>query len=302
MLRPFSRHICAYTHGLTLPVRQRSPQPFYRAKLESPQPPHTHGDLDEEDGHGEEQAKRRSDLAEEREAVAVEDRGADERLELIVVERRAADRRQRREAPPPDLTLSQENDGGSIKERQGGCGNDQAQPSHVLHDRRGRRIERSSDRKRRVSRYADDQPPALHAPDEREMGGDIVEDPAPPGIQAQQEECEHIGIVDIRRYVPRQFARSEPDLLSIGPARVNAPVFVDRLLIVRLGLVRNPAFQWPTYSMGDRGVRRKAKEEQGNGEKRTSRHEQCLGRESAKEQQDKAILRVIMQDVAVPQE
>src|SRR5438876_887816 len=105
MLRPFSPHPCAHSHGLTLPVRQRSPQPFYRAKLESPQPPHTQGDLDEKDGNGEEQAKRWSDLAEEGEAVAVEDRGADERLQQIVAERRAADRRQRREAPPPDLTL-----------------------------------------------------------------------------------------------------------------------------------------------------------------------------------------------------
>src|SRR2546426_364171 len=214
MLRPCPPHTCAYSHWLTLPIRQRSPQPFYRAKLESPQPPHTQGDLDEEDGDGEEQAQRRSHLAKEGEAVAIEDRGADE----------------------------------------------------------------------------------------REMGGDILEDPAPPGIQAQQEECEHIGIVDIRRYVPRQFARSESDLLSIGPARVNAPVVVDGLLIVRLGLVRNPALQRRTYSMGDRGVRREAEEEQGNGEQGTSGHEQCLGRESAKEQQDKAILRVIMQDVAVPQE
>src|SRR5437879_3096272 len=111
MLRPFLPHTTAESHGLTLPIRQRSPQPFYRAKLESPQPPHTQGDLDEEDGDGEEQAERRSDLAEEGEAVAVEDRGADERLQQIVAERRAPDRRQRCQSPPPGLTLRQENDG-----------------------------------------------------------------------------------------------------------------------------------------------------------------------------------------------
>src|SRR5206468_8186360 len=151
MLRQFSRHICANSHGLTLRICQRSPQPFYRAKLESPQPPHTQGDLDEKDGQGEEQAKRRSDLAEEGEAVAIEDGGADERLQQIVAERRAPDRRQRREAPPPALTLRQENDGRGIKEHQGWCGHDQAQPSHILRDRRGRRIERSSYRERRIS-------------------------------------------------------------------------------------------------------------------------------------------------------
>src|SRR5712691_8045779 len=111
MLRPCPPHTSAHPHGLALPIRQRSPQPFYRAKLESPQPPHTQGDLDEKDGNGEEQAERRSDLAEEAEAVAAEDRGADERLEQIVAERRAPDRRQWREAPPPGLPLRQENDG-----------------------------------------------------------------------------------------------------------------------------------------------------------------------------------------------
>src|SRR6266571_1828194 len=140
MLRPCPPHTCAYSHWLTLPIRQRSPQPFYRAKLESPQPPHTRRDLDEEDRDGEEQAKRRSDLAEEREAVAIEDCGADERLQQIVAERRAPDRCQWREAPPPGLTLRQENDGRGIKEHQGRCGHDQAQPSDILCDRRGRRI------------------------------------------------------------------------------------------------------------------------------------------------------------------
>src|SRR5436189_5218985 len=99
MLRPCPAHTSVYPHGLTLPIRQRPPQPFHRAKLESPQPPHTQGDLDEKDGNGEEQAKRRSDLAEEGEAVAIEDRGADERLEEIVAERRAPDRRQWGQSP-----------------------------------------------------------------------------------------------------------------------------------------------------------------------------------------------------------
>src|SRR6266700_1758750 len=111
MLRPCPPPTCAYSHWLTLPIRQRSPQPFDRAELESPQPPHTQGDLDEKDGNGEEQAKRRSDLAEEGEAVAIEDRGADERLQQIVAERRAPDRCQWRQSPPPDVTLRQENDG-----------------------------------------------------------------------------------------------------------------------------------------------------------------------------------------------
>src|SRR5438552_14431932 len=111
MLRPYTRHACAHSHGLTLPIRQRSPQPFNRAELEPPEPPHTQGDLDEKDGNGEEQAERRSDLAEEGETVAVEDRGADERLQQIVAERRAPDGRQWRESPPPDLTLRPETDG-----------------------------------------------------------------------------------------------------------------------------------------------------------------------------------------------
>src|SRR6266700_5464324 len=182
MLRPYVAHTSADSHGLTLPVRQRSPQPFYRTKLESPQPPHTRRDLDEEDRDGEEQAKRRSDLAEEREAVAIEDCGADERLQQIVAERGAPDRRQWREAPPPGLTLRQENEARGVTEHQGRCRHDEAQPSHILRNRRGRRGERSSDRERRVACDADDQPPALHASDEGEMRGDIVEDPAPSGI------------------------------------------------------------------------------------------------------------------------
>src|SRR6266576_2205977 len=68
----------ACSHGLKLPISQRSPQPFYRAKLESPQPPHAQRNLDETDDNCEEQAKRGSDFAEEGEAVAIEDQGADE--------------------------------------------------------------------------------------------------------------------------------------------------------------------------------------------------------------------------------
>src|SRR5437867_4459717 len=100
-----------HSHGLTLPIGQRSPQPFYGAKLESPQPPHTQRHLDEKDGNGEEQTKRRSDLAEQGEAVPIEDRGADERLKQIVAERHAPDRRKWRQPLPPGLTLRQENDG-----------------------------------------------------------------------------------------------------------------------------------------------------------------------------------------------
>src|SRR5436305_7730051 len=118
MLRPYVAHTCAHSHGLTLPIRERFPQPFHRAKLERPKPPHTQRDLDEEDRDREEQAERRTDLAEEGKAVAIKDRGADERLQQIVAERRAPDRRQRREAPPPDLTLRQENDARGIKEHQ----------------------------------------------------------------------------------------------------------------------------------------------------------------------------------------
>src|SRR5437762_11700747 len=105
MLRLYVGHTCADSHGLPLPIRQRSPQPFDRAKLERPKPPHTQRDLDEEDGDGEEQAERRTDLAEEGKAVAIKDRGADERLQQIVAERRAPDRCQRREARAPDVTL-----------------------------------------------------------------------------------------------------------------------------------------------------------------------------------------------------
>src|SRR5438552_14564762 len=110
MLGPYTRHACAHSHGLTLPIRQRSPQPFHRAELEASEPPHTQGDLDQKDDNGEEQAERRADLAEEAEAVAIEDRGADERLQQIVAECRAPDRRQWRESSPPGLALRQEND------------------------------------------------------------------------------------------------------------------------------------------------------------------------------------------------
>src|ERR1043166_8722413 len=88
----------AYSHRLTLPIRQRSPQPFYGAKPESPQPPHTQRNLDEKDRYGEEQPKRGSDLAEER-------------LKEIVAQRHAPDHRQWRQPPPPSLTLRQEKDG-----------------------------------------------------------------------------------------------------------------------------------------------------------------------------------------------
>src|SRR3954453_20026047 len=54
----------AYSHRLKLPISQRSPQPFDRAKLESPQPPHAQRNLDEPDANCEEQGKRGSDLAE----------------------------------------------------------------------------------------------------------------------------------------------------------------------------------------------------------------------------------------------
>ena len=101
----------AYAHLRTLPISQRSPQPFYRAKLESPQPPHAQRNLDEPDDNGEEQAKRGSDLAEKGEAVAIEDHGADERLKQIVAERHAPDRRKWRQPPQPGLILSQENNG-----------------------------------------------------------------------------------------------------------------------------------------------------------------------------------------------
>src|ERR1043166_1065786 len=101
----------AYSHRLTLPIRQRSPQPFYGAKPESPQPPHTQRNLDEKDRYGEEQPKRGSDLAEEREAIAIEDQGANERLKEIVAQRHAPDHRQWRQPPPPSLTLRQEKDG-----------------------------------------------------------------------------------------------------------------------------------------------------------------------------------------------
>src|SRR6266704_3826811 len=111
MLRPCPPHTCAYSHGLTLPISQRSPQPFYRAKLESPQPPHAQRNLDETDDNCEEQAKRGSDFAEKGETVAIEDRSADKRLKQIVAERHASDRRKWRQPPPPGLTLRQENDG-----------------------------------------------------------------------------------------------------------------------------------------------------------------------------------------------
>ena len=101
----------AYSHRLTLPISQRSPQPFYRAKLESPQPPHAQRDLDEKDDNCEEQAKRGSDLAEKGESITIEDRGADERLKQIIAQRHASDRRKWRQAPPPGLTLRQQNDG-----------------------------------------------------------------------------------------------------------------------------------------------------------------------------------------------
>src|SRR6266540_5568057 len=135
---PFDLMLSAHSHGLKLPIRQRSPQPFYRAKLESPQPPHTQRNLDEKNGDGEEQAKRRSDLAEKGEAVAIEDHGADERLKQIVADRHAPDRRKWHQPPPPGLTLSQENDGCSIKETHCWSGKDQAHPSHIFHDRSGR--------------------------------------------------------------------------------------------------------------------------------------------------------------------
>src|SRR5438876_272569 len=101
----------AYSHRLALPISQRSPQPFYRAELESPQPPHAQRNLDEKDDYCEKQANRGSDLAEQTEAVAIEDRGADERLKQIVAERHASDGRKWRQASPPGLTLRQENDG-----------------------------------------------------------------------------------------------------------------------------------------------------------------------------------------------
>src|SRR5262245_31456080 len=93
------------------PISQRSPQPFHGPKLESPQPPHAQRNLDKPDDNCEEQAKRGTDLAEEGEAVAIEDRGADERLKQIVAERCAPDRRRWRQPPQPGLTLSQENNG-----------------------------------------------------------------------------------------------------------------------------------------------------------------------------------------------
>src|SRR5439155_15829883 len=123
----------AYSHRLTLPISQRSPQPFYWAKLESPQPPHAQRNLDETDDNCEEQAKRGSDLAEKGEAVTIEDRGADERLKQIVAERHAPDRRKSRQPPPPGLTLSQEDDGRSIEETHCWCGKQQAHPPHILH-------------------------------------------------------------------------------------------------------------------------------------------------------------------------
>src|SRR5881628_2551005 len=115
----------AYSHRLTPPISQRSPQPFYRAKLESPQPPHAQRNLDKTDDNCEEQAKRGSDLAEKGEAVAIEDRGADERLKQIVAQRHAPDRRKWRQPPPPGLTLSQPNDGRSINETHCWSGKDQ---------------------------------------------------------------------------------------------------------------------------------------------------------------------------------
>src|SRR5262249_27652585 len=99
----------AYSHRRKLPIRQRSPQPFDRAKLESPQPPHAQRNLDEPDDNCEEQAKRGSDLAEKGGAVAIEDHGAEERLKQIVAEPHAPDRRKWHQPPPPGLILSQEN-------------------------------------------------------------------------------------------------------------------------------------------------------------------------------------------------
>ena len=131
-----------------------------------------------------------------------------------------------------------------------------------------------------------------------------MKDPATSGIQSEQEDGEHIGVIGIGRHVPGQLARSECDHLGIGAARVRVREVVagPPPISFRAILVRDPFLHLRIHMAGDGGVRRETKEQHWNREQRTCPDQQGFGRGAAKEEQHNTEQRVIVQDVAVPHE
>ena len=126
-------------------------------------------------------------------SVAVEDQRANHGLGQIVAHRHTSYRRKRGQPFIPRPLLDEQDDGRDVEQAEGWPSYGARPSGRQFVVGRWNTIWRSGHRdKHQVAGETHDQPPPHHFAEERQVRGDILENPASPGVQSKQEHAEDV--------------------------------------------------------------------------------------------------------------